>query len=313
MDLDVNLVLPGNFIELSPVGLKQKNIKTLSQPSQKNESININVNTLHKLLQKIVKLMIPKNGKVCLGFSGGIDSTLLAYYLKKEDVDISLVCVGLDSSSEFEVAEKAAQTLDLTLNTYKYSTSAVESDLERVLWIIEDYNPVNVGIGISMLWATFRAKELGNEVFFSGSGADELFGGYFKYQGKPYQITQSMIFNDVVNSYKFNYERDYLICQSLGLNLMMPYTNVQIIEFGLSIPISQKLSENPSKPRKIILRSLAKNLGIPENVIDKQKKAFQYSTGVNKELLKLAKKNDMKLNLFLKTRFDKMKKERLNK
>ncbi len=309
--LDAKSVLPGNLIEISTINMNQKQISTISQPTQKNESITNNVKTLNKLLQKVVKSMMPKDGKVALGFSGGIDSTLLAYYLKQEEIDISLICVGLENSSEFKAAEKAAQTLDLPLNIYKYPPSAVKDNLKRVLWIIEDYNPVNVGIGISLDWAASRARELRNDYFFSGGGADELFGGYHRYLGKPTEIVQSMIFNDVLNSYIVNYERDYKVCQNEGLNLQIPFADIRLIEYGLSIPISQKLPENPSEPRKIILRMLAKKLGIPDGISNKPKKAFQYSTGVNKELLKIAKKNGIRLSDYLKTRFNEIKKERL--
>jgi len=311
MGLDATSILPGNLLEISTININQKQIRTISQPTQKNESITNNVKTLNKLLQKIIKSMIPKDGKVALGFSGGIDSTLLAYYLKQEEIDISLICVSLENSSEFKAAEKAALTLDLPLNIYKYPTSAVKDELKRVLWIIEDYSPVNVGIGISLVWAASRARELGNGYFFSGGGADELFGGYHRYLGKPPERVKSMIFNDVVNSYKINYERDYKVCHHEGLNLMIPFADIRLIEYGLSIPISQKLPENPSAPRKIVLRMLAKKLGIPQDVYNKPKKAFQYSTGVNKELLKIAQKNDIRLSDYLKTKFNEIKKERL--
>jgi len=311
MGMEPKSIQPGNIIEVSSSGVDEKQIRKISQPALQNESINSNVKTLDKLLKKTVTSIIPKDENLALGFSGGIDSTILAHYLKENEIDISLVCVGLENSSEFEAAERAAYSLNLPLNAYQYPISAVEENLEKIIWIIEECNPVNVGIGISLLWATRRSRELGNTVFFSGGGADELFGGYHKYLGKPRELVRSMIFNDVINSYKKNYERDYKVCQSEGLDLKIPYANIELIEYGLSLPVSQKIPENPLDTRKIILRALAKKLGLPEDISNKPKKAFQYSTGVNKVLLKLAKKNGLKLNEYLKARFDKVKKEML--
>jgi asparagine synthetase B (glutamine-hydrolysing) len=42
-----------------------------------------------------------------------------------------------------------------------------------------------------------------------------------------------------------------------------------------------------------VLRRVAEKLGLPKHVMEKSKKAIQYTTGVNKALKKLAKKQKM--------------------
>jgi hypothetical protein len=49
---------------------------------------------------------------------------------------------------------------------------------------------------------------------------------------------------------------------------------------------------------------VAKDLGLPEPVVKKPKKAVQYTTGVDKALKRLAKKSGMTINEYLHKIFE---------
>jgi asparagine synthase (glutamine-hydrolysing) len=51
--------------------------------------------------------------------------------------------------------------------------------------------------------------------------------------------------------------------------------------------------------RKLVLRQLAKNLGLPGFVVDKPKKAIQYATGVNKTLEEISRKAGLSVNEYM--------------
>ncbi|HDY73876.1 MAG TPA: asparagine synthase, partial [Euryarchaeota archaeon] len=60
-----------------------------------------------------------------------------------------------------------------------------------------------------------------------------------------------------------------------------------VVELGLQIPVSLKIK---SGVRKYVLREVAKNRGLPKSIWSREKKAIQYSTGVDKRVKKIIKK-----------------------
>ena len=72
-----------------------------------------------------------------------------------------------------------------------------------------------------------------------------------------------------------------------------------------------KIASSNDPLRKIILRKLAKKLGLPRDVYERPKKAIQYSTGVSRNLKKVAKERSMSVNRFLNETFQRIMKEKL--
>jgi asparagine synthase (glutamine-hydrolysing) len=89
----------------------------------------------------------------------------------------------------------------------------------------------------------------------------------------------------------------------MGLEIKFPYADREIVNFGLALPIEHKLSSDKESPRKLLLRSLGKKIGLPDEVAFRPKKAIQYSTGVDRILRQLARKQGLKLSRFLAEKF----------
>jgi len=115
----------------------------------------------------------------------------------------------------------------------------------------------------------------------------------------------------VAMSHRVNYERDYKVCADLGLELRLPFADVDVVEFGLSLPVRLKLSKGPDPSRKLVLRALAEEFGLPRRVAFARKRAVQYSTGANRALKLLAKRRGRSLAGYLAERFEGAMEERL--
>jgi asparagine synthase (glutamine-hydrolysing) len=76
-------------------------------------------------------------------------------------------------------------------------------------------------------------------------------------------------------------------------------------EFALSLPINLKIGPEKTDVRKLVLRKTAENIGLPESISRRPKKAVQYATGVDKALKRLAKKHGS-VKVFLRTEFRNM-------
>ena len=55
--------------------------------------------------------------------------------------------------------------------------------------------------------------------------------------------------------------------------------------------------------RKLVLRKMAENLGLPASIAEKPKKAVQYSTGINDALKKIAKRHKLTTKAYVNRLF----------
>jgi asparagine synthase (glutamine-hydrolysing) len=262
-------------------------------------------------MNKITKAYAVKTPRATVAFSGGIDSVLTAYYLQRNNVRLELIWTGLENQREENIAVEAAKHLGLRIHTDTYTIEEVEEALDTVITSIEDPHPVKTGIAYPFHWAASKTHRLGYTTMYSGNGADELFAGYMKYLDKYLggDDPRDDIYNDISNSYKKNFHRDHKTCLDQEVRLLLPFTHPRLVEYGLSIPLNQKLPDNRQDPRKKILRELAKNLGLPDKLANRPKKAAQYSSGVNKALVKIAKKHGLRLREYTTEKYQRIKKK----
>jgi asparagine synthase (glutamine-hydrolysing) len=116
------------------------------------------------------------------------------------------------------------------------------------------------------------------------------------------------MFADVTRLHESNIERDEKICGFHDVELRLPFASFQIAEFALSLPLELKIEKKADGLRKIVLRKVAQNIGLPLAVVEKPKKAVQYSTGVNAVLGKIAKSHGKTIGEYVKGLFLEQKK-----
>jgi len=312
--LEATPIPPGHFSKITTRGVSTTPVRTIRQPSVTKMKMAEAVEELDRTLSKAATARCRGLSRVALGFSGGIDSSLLAHYLDEVGVEVNLICVGMENSTDFGAAEQSAEDLGLSIRLKSFTVVDVDEDLDNVLWSVEEPDPMKVSVAIPFHWAVKSSAESGNRVFFSGSGSDELFGGYYRHVREYVESGRSVMetmFKDVISSHEVNYSRDHKICSDAGMELRLPFADIEVAELGLSIPPELKLPPDLGDPRKLVLRALAERLGFPLEIASRRKRAVQYSTGVHKALGRLAKKGGKTLHEYLAERFNRVKEDRL--
>ena len=123
-----------------------------------------------------------------------------------------------------------------------------------------------------------------------GQGADELFGGYKKYESYSGEELFWVLKRDVEMLGVNNLERDVKLAYKAGMNIITPYLQWNIIKAVMKIPAEYKVrKENGEVIRKYSLRKIAEKY-LPVEIAYRQKKAVQYSTKTTSILEKIAKK-----------------------
>jgi asparagine synthase (glutamine-hydrolysing) len=310
----IEQIIPGTLVQNKNNKVTKSKVNIIKNPGKiVNSDLEI-IKTLDRLIFNSVEIMSRDINEAVLAFSGGIDSSLLAYYLRESGKDILLNCVGVGKTSEFDHAKHSAEVLNLPLTLDSFTEEQVVETIDHLLYSIEEAHPMKIGVAMPLYWVAKNASQKGYQVIYSGNGSDELFGGYKKYLIE-YQTSgdtvQKTMFTDVTTSWTKNLERDTKTCNDLGTQLRLPFTELNLIKYGLSIPIDQKLPQD-NGIRKLIIRKLAKNIGLPDKIADRPKKAAQYSTRVNKIMNKIAKRHGVSIQTYLDRRFSNIFKIEIN-
>ena len=95
--------------------------------------------------------------------------------------------------------------------------------------------------------------------------------------------------SDVHQAYTKNFERDEKITSPF-VDLFVPYASIPLVDFSLSCPIESKI-DPVNEIRKVILRSVAKKLELPDEIIYQTKKAIHFSSGIDKVVKRALKNN----------------------
>jgi len=298
---------PGQTAFIDKHGFKFKPVKTLAYLKEKQITMQAAAKKLQTLLQNSTKERVSGLKEVAVAFSGGLDSSIIAFLAKNSRVGVHLIYVSLENQPETEQAKKAAEELKLPIHVYLYKEEDVEEVLPKVLWMIEEPDPLKASIGIPVYWAAEKTAEMKFKVMLAGQGADELFGGYKRYISNYLQYdsekVRETIFNDILKMHATNFERDFKICNFHNVELRLPFATYQIAKFATDLPVEFKIELPDKGLRKLVLRRVAKNLGLPQFIVKKPKRAIQYTTGINKTLKKLARKKGLPIKEYLQEVF----------
>ncbi|MEM2636753.1 MAG: asparagine synthase-related protein [Candidatus Korarchaeota archaeon] len=231
---------------------------------------------------------IKKNGMLLL--SGGVDSAVTAVALR-EKIKRGIT---LSSGQDIEFARFLSRHLGLDLEEVTVTPENVECELHQFISKVPVRNVLDLEIGIGF-WMI--ARELKGNVIFSGQGADELFGGYAKFC----QIEKSRDVNEIcmqliLDLHESNIEREDAIFATHNLDHNMLFFDPEVL--AVSMKIDGKLKVSNGK-RKIVLREVARKIGVPDTIAFREKKALQYGAGIKKILEKIASKNNTRLPFLL--------------
>jgi asparagine synthase (glutamine-hydrolysing) len=306
---------PGHIVFADRNGFIFKPVKTLAYSKAKGITMGAAARQLETLLEHSILERISGLKEVAIAFSGGLDSAAIAFLAKRSNANVHLIHVSLENQLETEHAKKAAEELKLPIHVYLFKEENLEESIPKVVGLIEEPDSVKTSIGIPFYWTAEKAAKTGFKVMLAGQGADELFGGYRRYIDyyllHDDEKTRKKIFEDIITLHETNLERDTKICNFHSVELRLPFVTYKVAEFALDLPIRLKLGLQQDTLRKLVLRRVEKNLGLPEFIVNKPKKAIQYTTGINNILKKIAKRKQLTVNDYLLKVFQEERQKRI--
>jgi len=229
-------------------------------------------------------------------FSGGIDSTIIAFICKQLKKNFTCYTVGLENSQDIEAAKTIASFYNLN---FKYSVLNIddfEETIKKTTKILNEPDVMKVSVGAVLFAASKLALKDNISILFTGLGSEELFAGYQRHEDSlkqnNFENLHKECWNGLKNMHERDIKRDFLISKELNTNLLTPFLDLDLIKTAMSIHPMHKI-DNENK--KIILRETAEDIGLKKDFAQRQKKAAQYGSNFIKGIDKLAKKNNFKL------------------
>jgi asparagine synthase (glutamine-hydrolysing) len=301
---DPRAVPPGHLVAVSNKQMTVLAKETLSNSKELEVSEEDATARVGRLLLESLAENPPEDYAV--GFSGGLDSTLVAYAAKENGLRPELITVGLKGQAELEHAQSVAKELGLEITVRELSQSEIIDRLGEVVETVESNDSTLIGHSVPLFFVCEVAEEIGMRHLLVGQLSDELFAGYGRFEELAlkhhFLEAREEVLRSVLAASTNDFEPGDKLAISHRLELQSPFAYLPLVDYALSIPISLKLRlTGNGVVRKYVLRRLAASWKFPESVVNRPKKAVQYSTGVQKVLLKEAKKQQMKLSELLES------------
>ena len=227
-----------------------------------------------------------------IAFSGGVDSSLLAFICKKLKLNFKAYTVSINESEDLEWAKKVSNNLKLQHSTRIIDFDSSYEIIKKVCRLLKTNNPVQVGIGCTLFSVLEQAKNDNTNIIMTGLGSDSLFCGFNKHKkALENNNIEEEFLEGIDNVYDVDVKRDFSIANHFKVDLVLPYLEKEFMEFSKKIDPKLKINKYHNK---IILRELAFNLGLKREFAFRKKLAAQYGSGFDKAIEVFAKENMFK-------------------
>ncbi|WP_455464188.1 asparagine synthase C-terminal domain-containing protein [Candidatus Hodarchaeum mangrovi] len=261
------------------------------------------ITSLSSVSESLILEAVREYHHIGLLYSGGVDSSTIAYFLKKNKISFKGFCVGTSSSSDVIAAKKGAELLEFPLSVINLTEESLLESLELLDPIIQPDlfskttvtvpDIVSLEVGLVLYHGIKQATYEGCDVILSAIGTEELFMGWSLEPRHFGPQNENKPLNDIFLEKLFSIHqrdtyRNYRLSQYFKTDLKTPFIATEMFNLAMRIPIDLKIKNGE---KKFIWRKMAENIGLPYEIAHRKNKATQFGSNTNKILEKVAKKN----------------------
>ncbi|MBW2973482.1 hypothetical protein KY346_03765 [Candidatus Woesearchaeota archaeon] len=256
-----------------------KNLVELEKASKKSTKKQV-----EKALVEAVRKRIPKK-KFGVLLSGGVDSCLIALLCQQAGAKFTCYTVGMHDSPDIPWAAAFAKKFKIPIKVKTFDLEQIEKQFKKAKKALKHVDILSVGVGAVLLSAIEMGKKDKIKDFFTGLGSEEIFAGYHHYEEA--KDPHAECWKRLKSCWKRDLRRDCAVANAMKVNLLVPFLDDDLIKTAMGISIKRKISK---KEKKIILREIAQDLGLPKKFAWRSKKAAQYGSWFDKAMFKLARR-----------------------
>ena len=180
---NIKKIKPGTFLEIDNNFQKIKENKFWKIPEYSNENLSEKklIEEFDYLLSDAVKLRTISDVGYGMLLSGGLDSSLISYYAKKENPDLrayTFTNANENKYDEKKYSELISQAFKINTNFLDLKNINISEILDKLPEIFDE--PL-FDSSLIPSYSIFKEAKKYSTVLLTGDGGDELFGGYKRY------------------------------------------------------------------------------------------------------------------------------------
>lgn len=241
---------------------------------------------LDRILAAAVYARMPNDLPVAALFSGGLDSTLIVHYARRNNPALTgyIVC-GADAP-DAAYARRYADETGFDLREVRVEPKGREtlSLIETIVSAVESFEPAVVRPSLYTYLVSRRIHEDGFRVALCGEGADELFAGYeplveaFARGGHAGRNVREQC---LAMMHRANLQRIDRCSMRFQLEIREPFLDQTVVRYASALEASALIGDGPDRPRgKMPLRAIYDlyPAELPEPIRDRDKLPFHEGT-----------------------------------
>jgi len=226
-------------------------------------------------LYEVLENSVSESAGQTLALSGGLDSSILAYFLKNKGCETIAVITKDFIGTDLTFCQLIAKKFKLPLQIIMPTTKELLTAIEETIKILKNFNDIEIRNSVVIYLALKLVKNSGKSNLILGDGADELFAGYSFFLKK----NENELQKDLERIWDVMHFPSKKIGKSLGITVETPFLNDKVMNFAKTIPVNLKVKENNGKMYgKWILRKVFENK-LPKNVVWRKKSPLQEGAG----------------------------------
>ena len=230
---------------------------------------------LYKKFFEILKESVFACSSNNIALSGGLDSSAIAYFLKKPK---PYTVIAKDFvAHDLTFSQIIAKDLGISPHIITIDTEKIISAVEQTIKILQNFNDIEIRNSVVIFLVASEVKKSKHTSIITGDGADELFAGYDFLLKKSDDELQK----DLARIAKIMHFPSKKICDTLGITIETPFLNPNMIEFAKKLPVHQKVGiHNNKRYGKMILRKAFEGK-ISEQIVWRTKTPMQNGAGTS--------------------------------
>lgn len=267
--LEINIFPPGNVYKDGKFINKTKfNNKPELEPT------DLVIQKIRILFDKALKKRIPKDEKIGILLSGGIDSSAVLVTALKYSRDIIAFIVGTEKSSDKQFAVKLCEELGVEYKIINPKEPTIK-DIEEVIKTVETDEKNTIKHSWVSYLACQEAKKHNLKILLCGEGADELFGGYDVFKNIPNNLNyqaRKLLIEDLHLSQLPRVDRTGM---KFTLEIRCPFLDKKLIDLALNL----KTTNLKGETTKEVFREAMKDR-LSKEFVNREKIPFSTGAGM---------------------------------
>ena len=249
--------------------------------------------TTAELLYEGTKKRMMSDRPIGTFLSGGLDSSVVAAFLKKAhhenghgDTNLNTFSIGLNGSPDLAYAQQVAKHIGSTHHHVEVHKDDCLNALEDVVYATETFDVTTIRASTPMyLLGKYVRTHSDDVVIYSGEGSDEVTQGYLYFKNQPTPLDGALESRKLMEQlYQYDLLRVDRTTAAHGLEVREPFMDKAFMQHYFNLPTNIK---NPRHGiEKYHLRKAIDETYpglLPQDILWRQKEAFSDGVSSHKE------------------------------